>query len=174
MRRDKMYLNYYNMCTPYNQDYEINDRNSELQLDSEEIITLNQAISLIKQSIGNEKEDEMFYNVLIKQAPTNEEKEIIKSIRNDERKHNRILRRLYYEFTGQILPESTLSNNSEINMDYKSNLKLALFGELNAVAKYRKILGTMPSGNSYTLLMSIMTDELRHASKYNFLISNAK
>lgn len=174
MRRDKMYLNYYNMYTPYNQDYEINDRNSELQLDSEEIITLNQAISLIKQSIGNEKEDEMFYNVLIKQAPTNEEKEIIKSIRNDERKHNRILRRLYYEFTGQILPEGTLSNNSEINMDYKSNLKLALFGELNAVAKYRKILGTMPSGNSYTLLMSIMTDELRHASKYNFLISNAK
>lgn len=169
-----MYLNYYNMYTPYNQDYEINDRNSELQLDSEEIITLNQAISLIKQSIGNEKEDEMFYNVLIKQAPTNEEKEIIKSIRNDERKHNRILRRLYYEFTGQILPEGTLSNNSEINMDYKSNLKLALFGELTAVAKYRKILGTMPSGNSYTLLMSIMTDELRHASKYNFLISNAK
>ena len=169
-----MYLNYYNMYTPYNQDYEINDRNSELQLDSEEIITLNQAISLIKQSIGDEKEDEMFYNVLIKQAPTNEEKEIIKSIRNDERKHNRILRRLYYEFTGQILPEGTLSNNSEINMDYKSNLKLALFGELNAVAKYRKILGTMPSGNSYTLLMSIMTDELRHASKYNFLISNAK
>ena len=32
----------------------------------------------------------------------------------------------------------------------------------------------MPSGNSYTLLMSIMTDELRHASKYNFLIQNAK
>ena len=59
-------------------------------------------------------------------------------------------------------------------MDYKSNLEKALFDELDAVAKYRKILGTMPSGNSYTLLMSIMTDELRHASKYNFLIQNAK
>ena len=35
-------------------------------------------------------------------------------------------------------------------------------------------LGTMPSGNSYTLLMSIMTDELRHASKYNFLVHSAK
>ena len=167
-----MYLNYYNMYTPYSQDYELNDRNGKLQFDSEEIITLNQAISLIRQSVGDEKEDEMFYNVLIEQAPTNEEKEIIKSIRDDERKHNQILRKLYYEFTGQILPEDTLSNNSEINMDYKSNLKNALFGELNAVAKYRKILGTMPSGNSYTLLMSIMTDELRHASKYNFLISN--
>lgn len=169
-----MYLNYYNMYAPYNQDYESNNRNGELQLDSEELITLNQAIYLIKQSVGDEKEDEMFYNILIEQAPTNEEKEIIISIRDDERKHNQILRKLYYEFTGQLIPEDTLSNNSKINMDYKSNLKTALFGELNAVSKYRKILGTMPSGNSYTLLMSIMSDELRHASKYNFLISNAK
>ena len=28
--------------------------------------------------------------------------------------------------------------------------------------------------DEYTLLMYIMTDELRHASKYNFLIHNAK
>lgn len=79
---------------------------------------------------------------------------------------------MYYEFTGQMLPIDTLSNNVQNNMDYKSNLEKALFGELDAVAKYRKILGTMPSGSSYTLLMSIMTDELRHASKYNFLIHN--
>ena len=59
-------------------------------------------------------------------------------------------------------------------MDYKANLEKALSGELDAVAKYRKIMGTMSSGNSYTLLMSIMTDELRHANKYNFLINNAK
>ncbi len=116
----------------------------------------------------------MFYDILIEQAPTDKEKDIIKSIRNDERKHNQILRELYYEFTGQILPQDTLSDNSKNNMDYKSNLEKALFGELDVVAKYRKILGTMPSGNSYTLIMSIMTDELRHASKYNFLIQNAK
>lgn len=67
-----------------------------------------------------------------------------------------------------------MPNISKNNMDYKTNLENALFGELNAVVKYRRILGTMPSGNSYTLLMSIMTDELRHASKYNFLIQNAK
>lgn len=59
-------------------------------------------------------------------------------------------------------------------MDYKTNLEKALFGELEAVKKYRKIMAQMPSGNSYTLLMSIMTDEIRHASKYNFLIQNVK
>ena len=169
-----MYPNYYNMYNPYFDVYEPNYRSSEPQLDSEEIITLNQAIALIKKSVGDEKEDEMFYNILIEQAPTEKEKDIIKSIRDDERKPNQILRKLYYEFTEQILPQDTLSSNSKDNRDYKSNLEKALFGELDAVAKYRKIMGTMPSGNSYTLLMSIMTDELRHASKYNFLIHNAK
>lgn len=169
-----MYQNYYNMYNPYFDVYEPSYRSSEPQLDSGEIITLNQAIALIKKSVGDEKEDEMFYDILIEQAPTEKEKDIIKSIRDDERKHNQILRKLYYEFTGQILPQDTLSSNSKDNRDYKSNLEKALFGELDAVAKYRKIMGTMPSGNSYTLLMSIMTDELRHAGKYNFLIHNAK
>lgn len=169
-----MYSDYYNMYNQYYGDYQPNYRSSEPQLDSGEIITLNQAIALIRQSVGNEKEDEMFYNTLIQQAPTEKEKDIIRSIRDDERKHNQILRKLYYEFTGQMLTADTLSNEQNDNMDYKSNLEKALFGELDAVAKYRKILGTMPSGNSYTLLMSIMTDELRHASKYNFLIQKAK
>lgn len=169
-----MYSDYYNMYNQYYGVYEPNYRSTETQLDNEEIITLNQAIALIRKSVGDEKEDEIFYDTLIQQAPTEKEKNIIRSIRDDERKHNQILRRLYYEFTGQMLPADTLSNEQKNNMDYKSNLEKALFGELDAVAKYRKILGTMPSGNSYTLLMSIMTDELRHASKYNFLIQNSK
>ena len=49
-----------------------------------------------------------------------------------------ILRRLYYEFTGQMLPADTVTNVPNSNMDYKSNLEKALFGELDAVAKYRK------------------------------------
>lgn len=169
-----MYSDYYNMSNQYYEFYESNYRRSESEIYSGEIIALNQAIDLIRKSVGDEKEDEIFYDTLIQQAPTEKEKNIIKSIRDDERKHNQILRRLYYEFTGQMLPADTLSNETKNNMDYKSNLEKALFGELDAVAKYRKILGTMPSGNSYTLLMSIMTDELRHASKYNFLIQNAK
>ena len=36
--------------------------------------------------------------------------------------------------------------------------------------KYRRIMGAMPNTKLHTLLMSIMTDELRHASLYNYLI----
>lgn len=142
--------------------------------ESGEIITLNQAIDLIRKSVDDEKEDEMFYGILIEQAPTDKEKDIIRSIRNDERKHNQILRELYYDFTGQILPTDNFTNSSNNQMSYKENLEKALFGELDAIKKYRKIMGTMPSGKSYTLLMSIMTDEIRHSNKYNFLIQMQK
>ena len=162
----------YNM---YNQYYAVsNPIGNQIPINNEEIITLNQAIELIRKSVGDEKEDEMFYDTLIKQAPTEKEKEIIRSIRNDERKHNQILRRLYYEFTGGVLPRDNSKNVANNTMKYKANLEKALFGELGAVEKYRRIMGAMPNKNSYTLLMSIMTDELRHANKYNFLIHNAK
>lgn len=162
----------YNM---YNQYYAVNNPiGNQIPINNEEIITLNQAIELIRNSVGDEKEDEMFYDTLIKQAPTEKEKGIIRSIRDDERKHNQILRRLYYEFTGGFLPRDNSQNVANNTMKYKENLEKALFGELGAVEKYRRIMGTMPNKNSYTLLMSIMTDELRHANKYNFLIHNAK
>ena len=51
---------------------------------------------------------------------------------------------------------------------------MSLLGELEAVVKYRRIMGVMPSGNSYILVMSIMTDELRHSAMYNYLIHMAK
>jgi rubrerythrin len=163
------------MYNPYYGFNGYNYRSSEpVSMYSEEIITLSQAIELIKTSVGDEKEDEIFYDNLINQAPTEKEKEIIRSIRDDERKHNQILRNLYYNFTGQMIPADTSIVNDTGVLEYKELLEKALFGELNAVVKYRRILGTMPSGNSYTLIMSIMTDELRHACKYNFLIHNAK
>lgn len=165
----------YNMYDQYYGFNSYNFRSSELMnTENNEIITLNQAIELIKKSVGDEREDELFYDTLIEQAPTEKDKEIIRSIRDDERKHNKILRGLYYNFTGQIIPVDTSTTNLDNKLSYKENLEKALFGELDAVVKYRRIMGTMPSGNSYTLLMSIMTDELRHANKYNFLIHNAK
>lgn len=189
----------------YNQYYGLNDqfggmfggmgggaafdyRNMMPQSNSnEEIITLSQAIESIRKSIGDEREDELFYDSLIAMAPTENEKNIITSIRDDERKHNKILRELYFSFTGQMFPSEQImtqnnntnnNNNNDCNENnskstYKEMLEKALFGELNDVIKYRRILGTMPSGDSYTLIMAIMTDELRHSAQYNYLIHMA-
>ena len=61
----KMYPNY----DLYNQYYgfdEYNYRSSVPQENSGEIITLNQAIELIRKSVSDEREDEIFYDNLIK------------------------------------------------------------------------------------------------------------
>lgn len=180
----------------------------------EELISLNEAINLIKKSVADEKADEEFYDTLIKMAPNIKSKEIITSIRDDEKKHNQILRDVYFRLTGMRLPpsnqtsntnnttsnnlnqnnvntlnssksvvsNSSTSNNSKSTTDntmlnstnsYKNNLVKALFGETEAVAKYRRIMGAMNDNATYTLLMSIMTDEIRHAAKYNYLIATA-
>lgn len=166
-----MYQNY-NM---YNRYYTSNSyRNATANVINEEILTLKEALDSIKISVGDEKEDEIFYNYLIEIAPTESDKEIIRSIRNDERKHNQILREVYYKLTGQKIPESTQPVETNMGkLTYNEALEKALFGELDAVVRYRRIMGAMPDDESYTLLMSIMTDELRHANKYNYLIHKA-
>lgn len=157
---------------------------------NEEVISFSQAVNLIRQSVADEREDELFYEGLIRKAQTEQEKEIISGVRDDERKHNRILRELYFSFTGQMVQMSDMqpmmgmpgvqgSNEgsqkvSNDGMSYKAGLEKALFGELESVVKYRRIMGVMPSGSSYTLLMSIMTDEIRHSAMFNYLIHMAK
>lgn len=152
-----------------------NYRQQEDSNPNSEILSFTEAIDSIRESIGDEKSDEMFYDEIIKKAPSDREKEIIKSIRDDEKKHNKILRNLYFKFTNQMIQdnESTNNENKDQNKTYKEMLDDAFFGELEAVKRYRRILGAMPKDDSYTLIMSIMTDELRHADKYNYLIHKA-
>ena len=164
------------MYSDYNNYYSIFRGNRQDMINfEEELITPYQAIELIRKSIGDERNDELFYDRLIEQAPTEKEKSIIQDIRDNEKKHNMILREIYYDFTGQMLQNNMnmMQENMQNNLSYTENLEKALFGELEAVNKYRKILSAMPQGKCYTLVMSIMTDELRHSAKYNYLIHMA-
>lgn len=169
----------YNVYNPY---YAYNDyyykkeyRAEEKELKNDELISYEEALILIKKSVGNEKEDEMFYTNLIEKAHTEQAKQIIKTIKDDEIKHNKLLRQVYKYLTGTEIPVPTniIVNESKNEKTYKEELEKALMGELQAVVKYRRIMGAMPDDETYTTIMSIMTDELRHADKYNFLIHKA-
>lgn len=169
----------YNVYNPY---YAYNDyyykkeyRAEEKELKNDELISYEEALILIKKSVGNEKEDEMFYTNLIEKAHTEQAKQIIKTIKDDEIKHNKLLRQVYKYLTGTEIPVPTniIVNESKNEKTYQEELEKALMGELQAVVKYRRIMGAMPDDETYTTIMSIMTDELRHADKYNFLIHKA-
>lgn len=134
----------------------------------DELISLDKAVEGLLNSIKNEKEDEFFYTNLIEMAP-DYAKYTISSIRDDETRHNEILRFVYSNITGEVAKNS--DENVQIQeMTYAEGLEKAFFDEIAAVKKYRRIMGAMPNTKLHTLLMSIMTDELRHASLYNYLI----
>lgn len=132
--------------------------------------TLDEVLPLVKQAIQSEHEDDLFYTYLISAAPWQEDKEIIIGIRDDERKHNRMFKELFKTYTGR---EVTSSENSDFKRpaSYIEGLRQALFGELSAMEKYRDIIAGIPDRYYRDMVFEILTDELEHADKYNYLLA---
>ncbi|WP_027091952.1 ferritin-like domain-containing protein [Cohnella thermotolerans] len=126
------------------------------------------ALDMIKEAVQGERHDELFYDDMIKLAPTQEQKKIIASIRDDERGHNRMFRSMYRELTGQDIPLAA-EEPYEKPRSYLSGLVTALFGELAAVERYRTIWSALPPGVYKDTVLGILMDEQKHATKYNYL-----
>lgn len=124
----------------------------------------------IMKAVQGEREDELFYDYLISQAPNDDEKQIIGAIRDDERRHNMLFRRMYKDFTGMEVPKNE-EEEFQKPESYLAGIKKALFGELSAVERYRAIRRRLPIGIYRDMLFDIITDELKHASKYNYLFT---
>lgn len=132
--------------------------------------TLEEALAIVKEAVQDEREDELFYDYLISVAPTKEEKDIITSIRNDERKHNKLFRGIYKAFTGKDI-ETPKNVDFEKPVSYIAGVKKALFGELGAVERYRDIIAGLPNRYYRDMVFEILTDEQKHADKYNYILN---
>lgn len=135
---------------------------------------LNELINGVKNSVGNEKDDEIMYTSLAEMAPNDEQKEIIISIKDNEIVHNKIFRKIFTELTGVVLQENTMNSpnnkNMQFNKSYMEMLKEAFMGELSAIERYRELLAYAPNMEIYSMIMYVMTDEIRHAAQYNYLM----
>ncbi|WP_352417471.1 ferritin-like domain-containing protein [Clostridium tertium] len=142
----------------------------ELQNNQKPHPQLSLALDEIRKAVQGEREDELFYDYLISLAPTKDEKEIIESIRNDERKHNQLFRKIYKDFTGNDI-NTMNEENLKKPLSFIDGIRTALFGELKAVDKYKAIRRALPIGAYKDMLFDIIMDELKHASKYNYLFT---
>ena len=166
-------------------DFRSNWNGGMMNMGNDEIITLSQGVQMIRKKISEGREDEEFLDKLIKLAPTDKEKDIIKQIMEDKKNHDRFLRDVHYSLTGQM-------NNVDFQMDHRPNrpdnpnkpdnddkkynemLEELLFDKFDCVVKFRRILSVMPNGENHTLIMAILTDELKNIGKINFLIHKNK
>lgn len=132
---------------------------------------LNSLITMVKNSITNEGKDNLEYTALAKLAPNEEQEKMIYSIRDDEMLHGKILRKIFSELTGVMIPETMQNTNNSTNTKtYMQMLDEAFKGELKAIERYREMLAYAPNKEIYSMLMYIMTDEIRHALKYEHLM----
>lgn len=129
-----------------------------------------EAVQMLKEAVQGERNDELFYDELIKLAPSQEQVAIIESIRNDERGHNQMFREMYRALTGQEITGISNEQYEKVQL-YLEGLQRALQGELSAVEKYRKIWFGMPVGIFKDTVYGVILDELKHAAKYNYLIT---
>ena len=129
---------------------------------------LPQALKSIQEAVTGEAEDRKFYQYLIDNAPSNEDKEIIAGIRDDEIGHFSLFRQVYYQLTGQMLPP-TQDVAFQKPASYCAGIKKALVGEQNAAKKYKRILFALQDRVQINILTEIITDELRHGILYNYL-----
>ncbi|MCX7773792.1 MAG: ferritin-like domain-containing protein [Clostridia bacterium] len=142
------------------------------QMTTDDIYTYPQnlqgALKLIEDAVAAENEDRLFYQYLIDQAPTEEEKEIIRGIRENEITHYSLFRQIYSQLTGKMLPPGAQQPVSA-PVSYCEGLKKAIRGEQNAVIKYRQILFALQNRVHINMLTEIITDEIRHGSLYNYI-----
>lgn len=126
------------------------------------------SLALMYEAVQGEKEDRLFYEYLLSIAPTQADKDIITSIRDDEIRHNLLFKKMYKYYTGQDVTDVT-EEGFKKPASYEDGIQQALFGELRAVEKYRDIRKGLPDRQNRDVVFEILTDELKHASKYNFL-----
>lgn len=130
---------------------------------------LERSLCLILEALGDETHDRTFYQYLLGIAPSQEQCDIIKSIRDDEIRHFKMFRMIYEEITCE--PPYAKQKEFKEPKNYCSAIQQAIFGELGAVETYRKIMFGLCSQHHRDMLFEIITDELKHASKWNFLYS---
>ncbi|MDK2562556.1 ferritin-like domain-containing protein [Romboutsia sedimentorum] len=133
------------------------------------------SVNLMQQSVEGEKSDALFYEWLINNIPTDiltkkqskSIKDTIESIREDEISHNKMFKQMYSQLTG--IDAAPVEEEFIPPENFIEGIIKALNGELNAVKRYRQIMNGMPNLYFRDNIFNILTDELRHASLYNYI-----
>lgn len=132
---------------------------------------LQQSLKMIAEAVYGEKGDQVFYDYLISKAPTQQQKDIITWIRNDEVRHNQLFKNMYKSLTGQ---EVAIAQEAEFipPASYEEGITKAMLGELRAMERYRVIRQGLPSRYYRDIVFEILTDEMKHANLYNFILTD--
>lgn len=132
---------------------------------------LKEAIEIIKKIINCFGDNKKEYALLLSLTNNDDDKKVIEDIMDEEIKHNKILRNIYFELTGKKIGDTRVSMHEDNLLNYKKNLQKSLERELHELSWYKKIMAAMPDRTKSLAIMDIITNKLKHANLYNYLLS---
>ncbi len=120
-------------------------------------------------AMQGEAEDKLFYERLMRMAPTREEADIIKQIRADEIKHYGAFEDLYRRMTGRNprVPEP----DKPTFRTYMEGVELAFFNELRAYERYKDLYLSTQNPRIRDVFLDAFTDENEHAQYIHWIYS---
>ena len=130
----------------------------------------NESLKLIVVTLQKEKNNNPIYDYLINISPTQEEKQIIISIKKDQLKHLKWLRKIYKYYSGEEIQINTATDFISPN-SYTEDIQKLIFRELVAMEQYRIIRKNIPIRFHRDIVYSIITDKLKHTSMYNYILN---
>lgn len=150
------------------------DNNNEIPANRPPNPTSNQyLLDMIKEAIKDEANDADYYGNLLQEAPSTEDREILRQIRMDELKHYKLFNDIYRKITSEQLNDIQ-ADSKNISNNLVEEFEKGIFDELEAVEFYRKLLFAFLDLEIRDILFEIITDEQAHSQKMNYLYCKYK
>lgn len=132
----------------------------------------NEILDLILEAIEQENEDSKYYKELLKLVENDKDKEAIRKIYLDDKKHFKIFSEIYKSLTGK----EPIFEDEEIEIDdtLLEELEDSIEQKLENVELYRLILSSFLDVGIRDLIYEIITDEQGHAQKLTNLSNKTK
>ena len=128
---------------------------------------------LIEDALNEEVKDNDFYDGLAAEISDIDDKNKLKQMSLDEKKHYNMLKEIYEKLTGKEFSPQKEADKNEAESIVKS-IENAIDKELESVEMYRPILFALENPAFKNYLQEIITDEQNHAARLNYMYSKYK
>jgi len=132
---------------------------------------LKDALDMLRDAIGGEAQDRVFYEFLVNAAPTRQDRTIIQGMIEDEMEHYNIFRQIYTHLSGKEAPVSDPQNVAPGTYTYCEGLRMALMEDDRDITDYGKILFALQDRRTINMMTRVLLDEIRHTNLLHYMYS---
>ncbi len=129
-------------------------------------------LEMIKNAMKDEKKAQKFYRYMMDKSQCESDKEMFREIRNDEKKHYRLLQEIYRDLTCECYCVGDVDVKRP--KGFCRAMKAAICDEMQAISDYENLAYYLCDMRHREIICSIIGDERCHAQKIAALYQYAQ